>query len=82
MAIRPELRAELMALPPAERIELADALYSSVEDNGVTDPDWEAAWADELRRRVQGIREGDVQGVPAEQVHADVLAQLNASEQG
>jgi putative addiction module component (TIGR02574 family) len=71
MAIRPDLRDELMQLSAEERLELAEQLYASVPplDAGVAE-----AWARELRSRVEALRQGRVVGVPAHEAIADLRA--------
>ncbi len=76
MAIRPELRDELMKLPPDERLQLADELLDSVPDE-VEDPAWQKEWADEIRRRVEQIRAGEVEGIDADQVFTEELERLD-----
>ncbi|HKS90794.1 MAG TPA: addiction module protein [Tepidiformaceae bacterium] len=44
-----ELYTQAMELDEAERTELADRLYESL--NGDVTPEWEKAWAAELERR-------------------------------
>ena len=68
MALRPELRDELLKLPADERQELADKLYESLDDT-LVDPAWESAWSDEIARRVQEIADGKVQLVDADDMH-------------
>jgi putative addiction module component (TIGR02574 family) len=75
MAIRPELRDELMKLPADERLALADELFESVPDE-VEDPQWQAEWAKELERRIEDIRAGRVEGIDADQVFDEELARL------
>ena len=75
MAIRPELRDELMKLPADERLELAEELYGSVPGD-IDEPGWDQAWADEIRRRIEDIRAGRVEGVPAAEVFANVRERL------
>ena len=43
--------ADALSLPPRERLELATELLDSVE--GLTDPNWEAAWKPELDKRLE-----------------------------
>ncbi len=77
MAIRPELRDELLRLPIEERQSLADELYDSITDE-VVDPAWEKVWSEEIARRVQDIVDGEVELVDAEDVHAQLRAELAA----
>ena len=78
MAVRPELRDELMKLSADERLELANELLDSVPDE-VVDPLWQSEWADEIKRRIEDIRAGRVEGIDAEQVFSEELARLEPS---
>lgn len=75
MAIRPELREELMRLTPEERLKLAEELYESVPVE-VEDANWDQAWAEEIRKRIEDIRSGRVEGIPAAEVFADIRSRL------
>ncbi|APR77074.1 Hypothetical protein A7982_02421 [Minicystis rosea] len=61
-----------LALPEAERLELASNLIASVEGPG--DPDWEEAWIDEIDRRVQSTRDP---GAPWSDVRERALDRLS-----
>jgi len=74
MAIRPELRDELLKLPAKERLELAEELYSSVPEDAVLGE----SWADEIRARIEAIRDGRVEGVPADEGFARVRAAITS----
>jgi putative addiction module component (TIGR02574 family) len=67
-----ELMKQALALPPGERIELAEVLLSSVD--GFASPEIEAAWREEIERRVKDFEEGRTKSVPAEEVHRKALA--------
>jgi putative addiction module component (TIGR02574 family) len=60
-----ELKAAALALPPEERAELARHLIESLDGD---DGDTEAAWEDEVRRRLDAYRNGEIGSVPAEDV--------------
>jgi hypothetical protein len=60
------LKAELAALPSADRAELAQFLIHSLDD--VVDADAEAAWDRELAVRAEEIESGAEVGEPAEKV--------------
>jgi hypothetical protein len=65
-----ELLAEqLLAWPTAERARLAALLLASVEPS---ESDVEAAWNEEIARREAALDSGEVRGIPA----ADVFAEL------
>ena len=63
---------ELLRLPPAERLALAEALLASLEGDG-DDQDVQDAWAAEIEERVAE----NAAGIPAEQVFAEGRARLN-----
>jgi putative addiction module component (TIGR02574 family) len=65
-----QLKAECAGLSDKERAELAYFLLHSLDSE--EDPDAEAAWKEEVRRRMAEIRSGQVTGKPAEQVFAKV----------
>jgi putative addiction module component (TIGR02574 family) len=61
------IKSELSQLPQADRAALAGYLLSTLDES---DADAEAAWDVELARRLEDIRKGRVEGIPAEQVFA------------
>lgn len=77
MAIRPELREEILTLSREERHELADEIYKSLVDEPL-DPEWEREWARELEQRVEDVVAGRVELVDADEVHAGLQAELRA----
>lgn len=77
MAIRPDLRAELLTLPASEREELADQLYESLDDEA-RDPDWEQAWRKEIERRLVDVTSGRVELLDADQLHDALRTELHA----
>ncbi len=70
-----ELLREASELSERERAELAGLLLESLE--GEPDEGVEAAWAEEVERRVREIDSGLVQTIPWEQVRAELFARLN-----
>lgn len=64
------LKTQLRILPGRDRAELPHFLIHSLEPE--VDEDAEAAWDQELARRVADIRAGRVVGKPAEQVVAEL----------
>jgi putative addiction module component (TIGR02574 family) len=60
-----DLKDASSGLPAAERAELAHFLLRSLapEEGG-----WVEAWREELGRRLQEIRAGQVVGIPSEEV--------------
>jgi putative addiction module component (TIGR02574 family) len=67
-----DLLKRAMSLPPEDRAALASSLLESLDE--AVDEDSEAAWDDEIKRRVDDIRSGRVKTIPGEQV----LGRLNA----
>lgn len=66
-----ELLKRAMAVPPEDRAAMANSLLESLDET--EEEDAEAAWDDEIKRRVDDIRSGRVKTIPGEQV----LARLN-----
>jgi len=60
-----ELKDASVGLPAPQRAELAHFLLRSLEPE---EDGWAEAWQEELARRLQDIRTGQVVGVPAEEV--------------
>lgn len=64
-----DLTAKARALPPADRVRLAEDLLSTVQE---ADEEVEAAWDAEIRRRIAEIDAGTAKLIPAEEVFAQV----------
>lgn len=64
-----ELSRKARALPPEERIRLAEELLSSVQES---DEEIEAAWAEEIGRRLEEVENGTAKLIPAEEVFAEI----------
>ncbi len=62
------LTAELANLPANDRAELAKFLLDSLEEEEESPEAVAAAWDLELEKRVQRIRAGEVEGVPASSI--------------
>jgi putative addiction module component (TIGR02574 family) len=78
MAIESVLQ-QALALPAKERGELAAALLRSIEPadaEGLTEGEWEAAWAAELNRRAKEVDEGRAELIPHEEVFAELRARF------
>jgi putative addiction module component (TIGR02574 family) len=71
-----EIYREASELPETERAELAGRLLESL--HGEPDEDVEAAWAEEIERRVRQLDSGEVKTIPWEEVRAKLYARLNA----
>lgn len=70
-----ELFQEASQLPEADRAELAGRLLESLHSR--PDEDVEAAWSEEIERRVRQIEAGEVRTIPWEEVRAKLHARLN-----
>ena len=64
-----ELSRKALALSPGERVQLAEALLATVQD---VDAEAEAAWDEEIQRRILDIDSGNAKLIPAAEVFADV----------
>ena len=64
-----ELSQKARALPPEERVRLAEELLATVQE---VDLEVEAAWDEEIRRRMAEIDSGVAKLVPADEVFAQV----------
>jgi putative addiction module component (TIGR02574 family) len=65
-----------LSLPEDERAELALRLVESLE--GAPEEDVEAAWSDEIARRLEDLRAGRTKPVPLEQALAAARARLRS----
>ena len=70
-----ELFREASELPENDRAELAGRILESL--HGEPDEDVEAAWTEEIERRIRQIDSGEVQTIPWEEVRAKLYARLN-----
>lgn len=66
---------EAMKLSPPDRQDLAVLLMGSVEKEFVDSP-LDAEWDAEIERRVEEIRSGAVECIPAEEVHRRMRERL------
>jgi putative addiction module component (TIGR02574 family) len=69
------LKHELGRLSIDDRAELARFLIDSLDNE--TDPDAEAAWDEELDRRMTEIQSGQAEGEPLDQVLAELRAKYS-----
>ena len=61
-----EIREEIRALSISEKEELLRSLWEELD--GPADPDVEAAWLEEVRRRDLELDRGQAESTPAEEV--------------
>jgi putative addiction module component (TIGR02574 family) len=71
-----EILDQAMQLPEDDRDFIADSLWRSVRD-GAGDQALEEQWAEELDRRRQQARSGEVRMIPHEEVMASLRARRN-----
>ncbi len=70
------LRAEILALPPEQRADLARALLESLHQDA--DEDADAAWVAELDRRAQAVADGTAKLVDWEDARDRITARPRA----
>ena len=72
-----EVLREALALPVAERADVAAELLASLDDAETENPaEVEAAWAAEIERRARRVMAGESAGVPWEDVRRRAEAEL------
>ena len=64
-----ELSRKALSLSPEERIKLAENLLATVQE---VDEEVEAAWDEEIRRRIAEIDSGTAKLIPSEEVFAEL----------
>ena len=77
-----ELLKRAMALPPEDRGALAASLLDSLDEGLEVNPDIEAAWQQEIARRMEEIESGKVKTVPWREVQKRAEAALHSKERG
>jgi putative addiction module component (TIGR02574 family) len=71
-----ELLKKALALPPEARAALATSLFESLDEEPA-DEGVEAAWSEEVKRRIEDIDSGKVQMIPYEEVSRRLAALLS-----
>lgn len=64
-----ELSRKALSLSPEERVQLAENLLATVQ---AVDEEVEAAWGEEIRRRIAEIDSGTAKLIPSEEVFAEL----------
>jgi putative addiction module component (TIGR02574 family) len=64
-----------LSLDPDDRVEIAESLILSLDEKRTAEI--EAAWAEEIKRRLESIDKGQVQLIPADEVMREMRARLN-----
>lgn len=67
-----EIESAAMQMPRSSRARLAEMLLVSLDE----EDEIEAAWGDEIERRVREIDAGEVELIPGEQVTAELRSLL------
>ena len=71
-----DLLKKALALPPEARAALAGSLLESL-DEGPADQSVEAAWSEEITRRMEELDSGNVKPIPWEDARREIAALLN-----
>lgn len=71
-----DILKKALALPPEARAAIADTLLESL-DQSPPDESVEAAWSEEIKRRIDDIETGKVQLIPYEEVRRRLMARLS-----
>lgn len=74
MAAENPLTSEVLALPVAERAKLVRQLLESLES--LPEDDFDLEWQAELRRRVEDVQSGRVQGIPWTAARENIVREL------
>ncbi|MCI0334680.1 MAG: addiction module protein [Planctomycetes bacterium] len=64
-----------LGLSPNDRAEIAASLIESLDEE--TEQDVEAAWADEIKRRLDSIDKGEVELIPWDEALRSMRERLN-----
>ena len=70
-----EILEEALQLPPHEVDWLVESLL--IKEDGEPEAQIEAEWDSEIKRRLDEIDSGAVEMIPADQVHARMIARLS-----
>ncbi len=74
-AVLEELKAKALKLSPSDRDELLRTLIASIDGEPGDTPEAIArAWNEEIERRIADLEAGKTEGIPAEQVFAEIRA--------
>ena len=69
-----DIEKDIMRLPAKDRARLAVRLLSSLEETTESPEEIEKLWIADAERRFQELRDGIVQGIPAQEVFAELRA--------
>ena len=71
-----EILKRALALPPEARAALAGSLLESLDDSP-PDPAVEAAWSEEIARRIEELDSGKVKSIPWQEARRQIAAMLH-----
>jgi len=71
-----ELLKKALALSTEERAQLVDSLLESLEERHEEPPAVEAAWNDEVARRIAELDSGNAKTIPWEEIRQRISAKL------
>jgi putative addiction module component (TIGR02574 family) len=68
-----------LGLDPHDRAEIAASLIRSLDDemDSTMDKEVEAAWSEEIKRRIESIDKGEVQMIPWDEAIRSMRERLN-----
>ncbi|MBF0284094.1 MAG: addiction module protein [Magnetococcales bacterium] len=66
-----EIVEETRQLPPAERLEVVDAILDSLDQ---PDPEIDRLWLQEIKERMEAFRKGEMEAFPMDEVMARLRA--------
>jgi len=69
-----QLTADAMKLPLRDRVQLAQRLVSTLDDE--VEPDTEALWFAEAERRLEELRSGTVKGIESDEAFSSAREAL------
>lgn len=69
-----EIEKDALTLSPEDRARLVVCLLESLEASTDSADEVEKLWLSEAERRFQELSTGEVEGIPAEQVFAEIRA--------
>lgn len=73
-----EIENDALRLPPEDRARLAVDLLASLEGSVESPEEIEKLWLAEAERRFRELRDGVVQGIPAQEVFAQLRTKLRS----
>lgn len=72
-----KLLEDALSLPESDRADLAAQLIDSLDPG--SDPDAEAAWAEEIKRRIDEIDSGTVKPIPWDEARPKMFRRRNGA---